>query len=61
MHLGPTGIGAGQRSLETSMEKAVGFDHDHPGSATIRMEVGQPEELRRFKLLGYVRSIGGRL
>jgi hypothetical protein len=31
-------------SLETSMEKAGGLDHDHTGSAAITMAVGQPEE-----------------
>jgi hypothetical protein len=37
-------VGTGQRSFETSMEKAVGFDDDHAGRATIRMAIGQPEE-----------------
>jgi hypothetical protein len=40
------------------MEKAVGLDHDRTSSAAVRMAVGQPEELRRFGLLGHARSIG---
>jgi hypothetical protein len=28
-------VGAGQRSLETSVEKAGGLDHDHAGSAAL--------------------------
>ena len=39
------------------MEKAAGLDHDHAGSVAARMAVGQPEELRRFGLLGHARSI----
>jgi hypothetical protein len=40
------------------MEKAVGLDHDRTSSAAVRMAIGQPEELRRFGLLGHARSIG---
>jgi hypothetical protein len=53
-----TAICACQRSLETSMEKVAGLNDDHPGSAAVRMAVGQPEELRRFGLLGQAASIG---
>jgi hypothetical protein len=49
-----TAIGAGQRSLKPGMEKITGFDHGHAGSATIRMAVGQPKELRRFGLARHV-------
>jgi hypothetical protein len=46
-----TAIGASQRSLETSMEKAVGVvDHGDTGRAAIRMAVGQPEEGHPFNL-----------
>ena len=38
-----TAIGTGQRSLQARMEKAVGFDDDHAGSA-IRMAIVQPEQ-----------------
>jgi hypothetical protein len=41
-----TAIGPSQRSLETRMEKAVGFDHDHASSTAVRMAISQPEELR---------------
>jgi hypothetical protein len=47
-------IGAGQRSLETTIQKAVGLDHDNAGSPAVRMAVGQPEELRWFGLLRHV-------
>jgi hypothetical protein len=40
------------------MEKAAGLDHDHARGAAIRMPVCQPEELRRFRLLGHASSIG---
>ena len=44
-------IGAGQRSLETSMQKpAAGLDHDHASGAAIRMAIGQPEEGRSVSL-----------
>ena len=36
------------------MEEAAGLDHDHAGSAAIRMVIGQPEE-------GHVASLAGRL
>jgi hypothetical protein len=40
------------------VEKATGLNHDHSGSAAIRMAIGQPEELRRrFGLLGHASSI----
>jgi hypothetical protein len=54
-------IGACQRSLETSMEKAVGIDHDQASSAAIRMAVGNPEELRWFGLACHAASIGREL
>jgi hypothetical protein len=38
-------VGAGQCSLEPSVEKAAaGLHYDHAGSAAIRMAIGQPEE-----------------
>jgi hypothetical protein len=40
------------------MEKAAGFHHDHAGSAAVRLAVRQPEEVRRFSLLGHAASIG---
>jgi hypothetical protein len=55
-----TAISAGQRSFETRMEKAVGLDHDHAGSATVRMAAGQPKELRGIGLARHTRSIGRR-
>jgi hypothetical protein len=44
-------LGTCQRSLETSLEKAAGLNHDRASGATVRMAIGQPEELRRFRLL----------
>jgi hypothetical protein len=44
-------ISTRQRSHKASMEKAVGLDYDHAGSAMVRITVGQPEERRRFGLL----------
>jgi hypothetical protein len=43
-------------SLSPSMEKAAGLNHDHTGSACVRMAIGQSEELRRF--VGHAASIG---
>jgi hypothetical protein len=43
------------------MEKAVGLDHDHTASAAIRMAIGQPEEMRRFRFLGHAGSVGREL
>ena len=40
-------IGASQRSLKTSTEKALRLDHDHASGAAIRVTVGQPEEGHR--------------
>jgi hypothetical protein len=40
------------------MEKAVGLDDDHAGNAAIRTALGQPEEVRRFRLLRHAASIG---
>jgi hypothetical protein len=51
-------IGAGQRSLETSMEKAARLDHDHASGTIVRMAINQPEERRRFGLACRWRSIG---
>jgi hypothetical protein len=53
-------IGTGQRSLETSMEKVVGLDHDHAGNAAVRIAgnaalriaVGQPEEGHGLSVVG---------
>jgi hypothetical protein len=39
------------------MENAGGLDHDHTGSASVRMAIGQLKELRRFGLLGHASSI----
>jgi hypothetical protein len=50
-----TAIGAGQRSPETSVEKAAGFDH--AGSAAISIAISQPE-LRRFGVASRAGSIG---
>jgi hypothetical protein len=51
-------IGASQRSLKTSMEKVAGLNHDHPSGVAIEMAIGQPEELRRVRLVGHAASIG---
>jgi hypothetical protein len=49
-----TAIGAGQGSLETSMEKPqAGLDHDHSGSAAIGVAIRQPKE-------GHGLSVAGR-
>jgi hypothetical protein len=59
-----TAIGPSQRSLETSTEKAVGFDHDHAGSTAVRMAISQVnrDELRgRLRFLCHARSIGREL
>jgi hypothetical protein len=45
-------IGTSQRSLQTRMKKAVRFDHDHAGSAAIRMAVGQPKEGHELSVAG---------
>jgi hypothetical protein len=39
-------IGGRQRSLQASVQRAVGFNHDHAGSAPIGVAIGQPEEGR---------------
>jgi hypothetical protein len=43
-------IGASQPSLETSLQKTVGLDHDSAGSAAIRMAICQPEERHPLSL-----------
>jgi hypothetical protein len=53
-------IGTSQRSLEASMQKAGGLDHDHAGNAAVRIAdnaavriaVGQPEEGHRVSVAG---------
>jgi hypothetical protein len=37
-------VGASQRGLQAGMKKAVGLDHDHAGSAALRMAIGYPKE-----------------
>jgi hypothetical protein len=57
--MGVRPFSGGQRCLETSMENAAaGLDHDHAGSATIRMTICQPEERQRFGLACHAESIG---
>jgi hypothetical protein len=41
-----------------AMEKAARLDHHHTSSTATEMTIGQPEELRRFQLLGHAASIG---
>jgi hypothetical protein len=53
-------ISAGQRRLETSVEKAAGLDHDRAGSAAVRVAVGDLEEFRPFRLLGHAAVSAGR-
>lgn len=50
-----TGTQALERSLQTRMKKAVRFDHDHAGSAAVRMAVGQPKEGHRLSVAGETR------
>jgi hypothetical protein len=40
------------------MEKVAGLNHDHPSGVAIEMAIGQPEELRRVRLVGHAASIG---
>jgi hypothetical protein len=47
--------------LHLPWRRAAGFDSDHAGSVAVRMAIGQPEEIRRFRLLGHAASIGRKL